>query len=313
MSCYKNKKQISHSINYAYSFDKLINKNIKESQQRILDYLSLIDEIIRYFVYTLKVSDTGFTAPNVSIYVKKSSFYLKLFELLHDWYSLGNPNTGIDENLSKIRSASKIYEWFVLYQLIETFQKNGWLIQEIINDNDTYKNAVQYNMDLLDSDKTVPMISQVIFKKDDKIVNLFYQKKVYYFTNQTDNQELVSLEHDVSSHYNYYHPDFILEKQQADKKYYYILDAKYSHSKTLEEYKTLDELFGKYYINLAVYNKESKTLTKENIQAIYAIHPFGNQIFKWRKELRQMIRPITSSLLVSDKQNDLSQLLDILT
>lgn len=118
-------------------FYKLNNFNIDDlyaqlttsgMQKRIDSVLNHTDGLLYFLQRKLKINFEGFIPPKLTPFARKSSFYLTVYRYLEDWYSLGNPNIGIDHDLAKIRSTSKIYELFTMYKLIDVLHNDGWKI-----------------------------------------------------------------------------------------------------------------------------------------------------------------------------------------
>ena len=266
-------------------------------KKRIDSILTSTDELLYFFQTRLNINFEGFTPPNLTPFARKSSFYITIYKYLNDWYSIGNPNIGIDHDLAKIRSTSKIYELFTLYKLIDALHSDGWkVISSIVNSS--YKRFIP---------------SQVNFHKEDHLLNLYYEKKILGFNENTQHNDLVALnKNNPKSQYNYYNPDFILVKQKQDDISYYIFDSKYSSSNTLRSYKVLDNLYEKYFSNMATYDQVNNVLKKNSIKCVNAIHPFGEKsLTKWSNQLPQ-ITPDISSILLSKDVNNLSKILNLI-
>lgn len=266
-------------------------------QKRIESILTSTDELLYFFQRKLNINFEGFIPPNLTPFARKSSFYITIYKYLNDWYSIGNPNIGVDHDLAKIRSTSKIYELFTLYKLIDTLHSDGWKVVSSIA-NGSYERFIP---------------SQVNFHKEDSSLNLYYEKKILGFNENTQHNDLVALnKNNPKSQYNYYNPDFILVKQKQDDISYYIFDSKYSSSNTLKSYKVLDNLYEKYFTNMATYDQVNNSLEKHSIKCVNAIHPFGEKaLTKWSNQL-PLITPDISSILLSKDVNNLNNILSLI-
>lgn len=287
-------------------FYKLNNFNIDDlyaqlttsgMQKRIDSVLNHTDGLLYFLQRKLKINFEGFIPPKLTPFARKSSFYLTVYSYLEDWYSLGNPNIGIDHDLAKIRSTSKIYELFTMYKLIDVLHNDGWKITSSV-EHSFFKRFIP---------------SQINFRKEDSLLNLYYEKKILGFNENTQHNDLVALnKNNPKSKYNYYNPDFVLVKQEQDDVSYYIFDSKYSSSNTLRNYKVLDSLYEKYFSNMATYDQFNNILEKHSIKCVNAIHPFGdNPLTKWSNQLPQ-ITPDISSILLSQDVNNLSKILSLI-
>lgn len=266
-------------------------------EKRIHSILKPIDELLYFFRKELKVTSEGFYPPILSAFSKKSSFYLTLYQQLNEWYALGHPKLCVDHDLTKIRSTSKIYELFTLYKMIDSLYKDGWYIDGAV-EHRVFKNFIP---------------AQVDFYKGDALLSIFYEKKINGFGANTQHNDLIALnKNSATDKYNYYHPDFIIRINRHKTVSYFILDAKYSSSNTLKNYKVLDVLYEKYFSNLAVYNQDSATLEKQAIKSVNAIHPFGDKaLSKWPTYLPK-ITPDVSSILLSKDTNGFGNILKLI-
>ncbi|MDX2374728.1 hypothetical protein NJD71_11395 [Psychrobacter sp. PP-21] len=266
-------------------------------QKRIDSVLTHTDNLLYFLQRKLNIDFEGFIPPKLTPFARKSSFYLTVYNYLEDWYSLGNPNIGIDHDLAKIRSTSKIYELFTMYKLIDALHKDGWKITSSV-EHPFFKRFIP---------------SQINFCKEDSFLNLYYEKKILGFNENTQHNDLVALnKNNPKSQYNYYNPDFVLVKKVQDDISYYIFDSKYSSSNTLRTHKVLDSLYEKYFSNMAIYDQFNNILDKRSIKCVNAIHPFGdNSLTKWSNKLPQIV-PDISSILLSQDVNDLSKVLSLI-
>lgn len=255
-------------------------------EKRINSVLDDVSELLYFFQKELSVTQQGFHAPRLSPFARRSSFYLGAYKDLNSWYSIGNPSIGVDHDLTKIRSTSKIYELFTLYKIIDALHNDGWQVTSSVEHN-LFKNFIP---------------SQVGFKKEDSTLSIFYEKKVNGFSGGTKHNDLVALnKNNPRSQYNYYNPDFIIMKTKQDSVSYFVLDAKYSSAYTLERHGVLDSLYDKYFSNLAVYNEDERSLNKNAIKSVNAIHPFGDKALrKWPSYLPQITPEVSSIVLLDD-------------
>ena len=185
---------------------------------------------------------------------------------------------------------------FALYKIIDALHNDGWDVTSSV-EHSLFKNFIP---------------SQVGFKKDGSTLSIFYEKKVSGFSDETKHNDLVALnKNNPKGQYNYYNPDFIIVKNQQTTASYFVLDAKYSSTYTLEKHGVLDSLYDKYFSSLAVYNEAKRTLDKSAIKSVNAIHPFGDRsLSKWPSYLPR-ISPDVSSILLLDSSSGLDSVLSL--
>ena len=264
--------------------------------KRIDNILDSVDAVLFELQKKLKISFNGYKHPKYTQFVKHSSFYRNIFFKLLEWYNIGDPDLGVNKNLIKIRSTSKIYELFCLYNVIESLYKAGWNVVK------TKQHTFFENF--------IPEYIQL--KKNDNILELFYERTINPISSTTKNNDLVYLDHKKTSNFRYYTPDFIFKKTNinGDVKYF-IFDSKYSNSSTLDKYKVLDELYRKYYTNLGVFNIEDMRLESNNILSVVAFHPFGNKaLSKWSNIPNIRVFPIVESAKLDMDNNGFCKFID---
>lgn len=266
-------------------------------EKRIDNLVSDVDRLIFLFTKKLKVSFKGFITPKATPFARKSSFYLNIFKKMSEWYSLASPNIGVDQNLAKIRSTSKIYELFSLYKIIEALHTDGWKAKSSEN-HSFFKDFIP---------------TRVSFYKEDCNLDVYYDRKVTGYSPETRHNELIALnKNDSSLKYNYYNPDFIITKYNEQSVSFFILDSKYSSSRTLQQYNVLDELYNKYFSNFAVYNAVDGILEKYPIKSVIAIHPFGKKTLEKWPNLPLKTTPDVSTIFLSKEKNGLNRVIDLI-
>lgn len=265
--------------------------------KRIEALLKSIDYLLNFFKNEVNISFNGYLTPKLTSSTKSSSFYLAVYAELSNWYSLGSPIIGVNKDLTKIRSISKIYELYTLYKIIDILHSNGWKVVSSV-EHSFFKNFIP---------------SEVELHKNNSTINIFYEKLIFGFSEQTKHNDLVALnKNSLRAEFNFYNPDFIIKKQDKDNLGYFILDAKYSNVKTLQSFGVLDKLFDKYFSNLAVYDQLNNMLDKKAIKSVNAIHPFGDKtITKWSDKLPKVV-PDVSTIVLSEDTNNLNKVLDLI-
>ena len=190
-----------------------------------------------------------------------------------------------------------VFSGRLLYSFIESTYKSGWTVIKS-KQHKFFKNFIP---------------EYIKFQKDNNTLELFYEKTITPLNKESQNNDLVYLDHKKRSDLKYYTPDFIFKRTNinGDVKYF-IFDSKYSSSTTLEKYKVLDELYRKYYTNLSVFDLNNMCLESKNILSIIAVHPFGKYpLSKWINIPNIKIFPIVESCKLGIYQNDFSKYLEI--
>lgn len=219
-------------------------------------------EIIRYFEVKLGFVHKGEILPRITPFVRSSRTYFSLFHKLHEWYQLGVPSLNGLHFLSKLRTVSKIYEFFVLFKMLEFFTDRDWEIVE----------ATQS----IDSSALVP--SMVTFEQKGVRISLFYDNAIPPYNKSSLHLDLVDLKNPSSRPEYWFRPDFMLKVQFGDDVRYLILDAKYS-TKHLVATERLPDLLMKYFVDMGVVDLEKQRITSDRIYSVIAVFP-GSEFIK---------------------------------
>lgn len=217
--------------------------------KRITLILKEIEYYIHFFKNTLKVSHKRPIYPEFTKLTMVNPFYKDIFLKIKNIYECGAFGIeGVTAKI-KIRSMSKIYEFFCLYKMIESFENLGFFIKQEIKDGD------------------IPQT--ITMERDDKILTIYYEKLIHYVdVLNKEESGLVSVNHShKDKDYNFYNPDYIIEiyDKNSSNIFYYILDAKFRKSRNLINDNTLMKIKGKYFENLRYFNCKNNTLSNRNI------------------------------------------------
>lgn len=276
--------------------DLYLHITTESLSKRIDNILKSIDTILFEFQKKLNINFIGYRYPKNTQFVKHSSFYRNIFNKLFEWYNLGNPDLGVNKNIIKLRSTSKIYELFCLYSFIESIYNSGWVVVKS-KQHTFFENFIP---------------EYVKFQKGTNTIELFYEKTIHKLNEKSQHNDIVYLDHKKRSDLKYYTPDFIFKRTNIDGDVkYFIFDSKYSSSNTLDKYKVLDELYRKYYTNLAIFDLNNMHLGSKNILSIIAVHPFGKySLSKWNSIPNVKIFPIVESCKLNIYQNNFDKYLE---
>lgn len=217
--------------------------------KRITLILKEIEYYIHFFKNTLKVSHKRPIYPEFTKLTMVNPFYKDIFLKIKKIYECGAFGIeGVTAKI-KIRSMSKIYEFFCLYKMIESFENLGFFIKQEIKDGD------------------IPQT--ITMERDDKILTIHYEKLIHYVdVLNKEESGLVSVNYShKDKDYNFYNPDYIIEiyDKNSSNIFYYILDAKFRKSRNLINDNTLMKIKGKYFENLRYFNCKNNTLSNRNI------------------------------------------------
>lgn len=229
-----------------------------------------VEEIIYFFEKVLHIKFYGERLPKITPFVRSSRIYRSLFEQLQLWYSLGKPSLLGLHFLIKLRSISKIYEYFALFKMADYFEKQQWILEN-----------VQVNRAL---GNATP--SALTYTRADERVTLQYEPKVSPLNPGSAHLDLVDIEHPISRQDYWWKPDFVLKIEIGTQVGYMILDAKYSPRWVIIN-KSMPDLLNKYFLQMAVFDATSRTLDSSRIFSVFAIFPGEvndeGHIQQWKK------------------------------
>lgn len=246
----------SHDKEHESLSDVLARVTTGSMQLRCTTLIEQLDDLLRYFRHDLKIPFKGEISPVITPYVRASRIYRSLFTQIHEWYSLGTPSLNGFHLLLKLRTVSKIYEYFCLFKLLEYFQKTDW--------------TLDHARHMPGDDSLIP--EQVDFTSGNYAVTLFYDTRIAPISVNTVHNDLVDLRHVHGNPDYYWRPDFVLRFKHAENVKYFILDAKYSKQVTVEK-EHLPSLIDKYFVDTGVYDAHAKAITSSSILAIIALYP----------------------------------------
>jgi hypothetical protein len=227
--------------------------------QRCANALRAAEGFIDLFSRHLGVTYHGELAPRMTPFVRGTRVYRALFTQLADWYAIGAPNLGNVQFMMKLKSLSRIYELFALYQVLETVVDRGWTL-----------------VDVAEHPEFGGYVPQVVsFAAGDDRLVVQYEPTIGIFGKETQDHDLIDVYHRASDLNPYFKPDFVLRLEVGGVVRYLIFDAKYSTAGSVVAH-AIPKLKLKYYDGMAVYDAARNVLTNEPIVAVMAIYALDN-------------------------------------
>lgn len=262
-------KGYSHDSEYESINNFLVRVTTEGMKIRCKILLEKVESFIRYLHVDLKVKYCGELKPKMTPYAKSSRVYRVIFDKLYLWYEIGTPDFEGINYLVKLKSISKIYELFSLYNIIEYLYEHNW-------DFVTLEGYEAF-------DRTVP--KNVFCKKNSLTLTLNYEPRIYPYGSNSQHLDLVDLYHTPGANeFSYWSPDFVIKISSEEDSYYMILDAKYSYISSIQKY-ALPRLFEKYFLGMGVFDQKNNSFNNSKILAIYALFPGnGYSVSYWKKD-----------------------------
>ena len=256
-AAFKGRQIAAYDKEYVSLGEMLIKLTGGAMYERCERVISSTESLIRMLENDFGIEFSGETHPKITPYVRSSRLYRNIFEQYAHWYSLGSPSIEGDLFLIKLRSLSKIFEFFVLFRLFDYLARHDWKVA-----------------DSLLSEKFDKLIPDVMtFEKGKIRIVLSYEPNVFIFSGRTQHMELVKLHHPEYPG-NRWSPDYTMRVEDTSSGLvrYLILDAKYSNPYWVENVH-IKNLSDKYYDHMAIFDKSRNFISKTEIMGVLAIFP----------------------------------------
>lgn len=256
-TAFKKRKISIYDREYITLGEMIFNLTGGAMQERCQRVISSVENFIRMLENEFSIKFSGEMRPKITPYVRSSRLYRTIFEQYDTWYNLGSPSVGGEMFFIKLRSLSKIFEFFVLFRIFDCLEKNEWRVL-----NTTMS---------IEFDEMIP--NTVTFEKDNIKIILSYEPGIFTFSGKTKHMELVKLYHPEYPG-NRWSPDYTIRIENLKSAHvkYLILDAKYSNPYWVENMH-IKKLHDKYYDHMAVFNRFKNLISRNQIAGIFAIFP----------------------------------------
>ncbi|WP_152596871.1 hypothetical protein [Chromobacterium haemolyticum] len=286
-SAFKNQQIANYDKEYISLGEMIIKFTGGAMHGRCSRIIEATEILIKMLNNEFNIRFYGEMLPKITPYVRSSRLYRSIFDQYFTWYNLGTPSLEGKQFLIKLRTLSKIFEFFVLFRLFDYLTLRNWNIAHA-------KMSESF-------DNLIP--DTLIFEKESTRITITYEPNVNLYNDETQHMDLVKLKHASYIGPNW-RPDYTLriENISTGEIRYLILDAKYSNAYSVGKYH-LPNLTDKYYNHQGVYNKNTNTISRNEILGVFAVFPdFIDQHPKslgarLDKSIDQTTKPITLPML----------------
>ena len=180
--------------------------------------------------------------PSPTQQVMRKQHYMAMFRLIHDFYSVGEPNWRGTTELYGLRSLPKIYEFVSLIVLLKALRSDGFELQEGCY-IDGFENHEEVIRPLNEAN------NYFVFRRgDNEQLCLYYDMPMHLYANLDETTSIgtpVDLVHKRSD--KSWRPDFLIQYWKSDKCSVHVIDAKYSDRYTVDKFH-LDSCVMKYFV-----------------------------------------------------------------
>ena len=256
-SAFKGRPIAAYDKEYVSLGEMLIKLTGGAMYERCERVIFSAESLIRMLENDFGLKFSGETHPKITPYVRSSRLYRNIFEQYAHWYGLGSPSIDGDLFLIKLRSLSKIFEFFVLFRFFDYLIGHGFRVAD-------FSLSEEF-------DKLIP--DMMAFENDEIRIVLSYEPNIFTFSGRTEHMELVKIEH-AEYRGNHWCPDYTIRVEHGTSGLvrYLILDAKYSNPYWIEK-AHIKNLYDKYYDHMAVFGKPRNIISRNEIMGIFAIFP----------------------------------------
>lgn len=236
--------------------------------EKLIDRKERLVEIYYKYEKTLECrADILYGIPKLTNTFKQVFHYRVCYECMVKWFEAGDYSFDHLDYLFKLKTLSRIFEYFCLIKLQSAIILCGYSIKET--------NKITYDME----DDTEEINNQYIFTGGNYELTLFYEPSVWV-DKINEEMGLYSTGYNFSKGKwnNRWKPDFILKIKGEASEYYYILDAKYSNYQNVKKI-YMPELVLKYGTQIA-----SKDKFFSEVVGVCAIYPGENDNIHYYKK-----------------------------
>ena len=180
--------------------------------------------------------------PTPTQQVMRKQHYMTIFRLIHDFYSVGEPNWRGTTELYGLRNLPKIYEFVSLIVLLKALKSDGFELLEACY-IDGFENHEEIIRPLNEAN------NYFVFRRgDNEKICLYYDIPMHLYANLDETSAIgtpVDLVHKRAD--KPWRPDFLIQHWKNDECRVHIIDAKYSNRDTVDKYH-LDSCVMKYFV-----------------------------------------------------------------
>jgi hypothetical protein len=218
---------------------------------------SVLQEIYYRYQIILKCPvDSLYGTPKLTNTFKQVYHYRLCYECMVKWFESGDYTFNHLNYLFKLKTLSRIFEYYCLIKLQTALGRAGYIFQEA--------NRIVYDKE----DGAEDINNQYIFSGNGYELTLLYEPFIWVDkVNKGMNLYSTGYNFTKSRWNDKWTPDFVLKISSSYKDYYYILDAKYSNAQNVKK-RYMSEIVLKYSTQIA---SKDKFIT--DVIGVGAIYP----------------------------------------
>lgn len=267
-------KETEGTNNYS-SFEYLINKLATPIHEKKVTHcrglLRQCLQLIEFFSQHLPCEKNKELRPTVTPFVKANHHYYQAFGFISEWQKMGEPSWQGNEFLYGLREVNELYEFFCLYNLIDSFEECGFQLE--VSELRSYSREYGFEGRLITAPhQNTPNNYYKFFNNNGVVFELYYEPKIWTLSESSKSGDLIDLRHSGKTSTSCYNPDFVIKVRKGDGDLkYLIFDAKYSRRSTVENV-YLPDLITKYLLGVGMLANNGQ-VARNPTHSLYAIHP----------------------------------------
>lgn len=236
--------------------------------ERLDQKRSLLQEVYyRYEKVFECPTEIIYGTPKLTNTFKHVYHYRICYECMVKWFEAGNYTLDHLNYLFKLKTLSRIFEYFCLIKLQTALLKCGFVFRE--------SKRIVYDIE----DDIEDINNQYVFSGNGYELTLLYEPFIWV-DKINEEMNLYSTGYNFSKNIwnNRWEPDFVLKISSSYREYYYILDAKYSTFRNVKK-RYMPELVLKYSTQIA---SKDKYIT--DVIGVGAIYPgYKDKMYYFKK------------------------------
>lgn len=186
--------------------------------------------------------------------------YRRIYKVIQNWFNFGSYDIEQEEYLLPFAGNSSLYEYYSLFKIAESLERNGFHFEPELSIRYDYPNVPWY----VPGGKAEHTNTFIFKKNGDEWMTLYFQPVIYGGAYSEENANGIGLRRATSlklegtafpdNRDSFYTPDFIMKYNGGEKDRYLIIDAKLSRIWT----KLITDLAFKYSFSIRPADKNSE-------------------------------------------------------
>ena len=239
----------------------IMGRTLVSQREEALEIYAAIKDLYRVYSSCFPVTETvvqGLPEPTQVFF--EEVHYRRIYKVIQNWFNFGTYDIEKEEYLLPFAGNSSLYEYYSLFKIAESLERNGFHFEPALSVRYDYPNVPWY----VPGTKTEHTNTFIFRKSSDEWMTLYFQPVIYGGAYSEESANGIGLRRATSlklegtgfpdNRDSFYTPDFILKYNGGEKERYLIIDAKLSRIWT----KLITDLAFKYSFSIRPADKNSE-------------------------------------------------------